>query len=53
MKKTFEKYKKVSWKINKILGSPEQISEKCVVNIWLIFLQSEKFPVIRILAYYN
>ncbi len=31
--KIFEKYKKISWKFNEILGSPEQISEKFVRNI--------------------
>ncbi len=40
-------------KINKILGSLEQISEKFVGNIWLVFLQFEKFSVIRVLTYYN
>ncbi len=53
MKKSFEKYKKILWKINEILGSLEQISEKFVGNIWLICLQFEKFSVIRVLTYYN
>ncbi len=53
MRKIFEKYKKISWKINKILGSLEQASEKFVGNSWLIFLQIEKFSVIRVLIYYN
>ncbi len=35
------------------MGSLEQISEKLVGNVWLIFLQSEKFSVIRVLTYYN
>ncbi len=48
-----EKYKIISWKINKILDSLEQIFEKFVGNIWLIFLQFEKFSVIQVLAYYN
>ncbi len=46
MRKIFEKYKK-------ILGSLEQISEKFVGNIRLIFLQFEKFSVIRVLTYYD
>ncbi len=33
--------------------SLEQILEKFVGNIWLIFLQFEKFSVIRVLTYYN
>ncbi len=45
--------RKFLWKNNKILGSLEQISEKFVGNIWLIFLKFEKFSVIQILAYYN
>ncbi len=45
MRKIFKKYKKISWKINKILGSLEQISEKFIGNIWLIFLEFEKFSV--------
>ncbi len=53
MRKIFKKYKKISWKINKILCSFEQISEKFVANIWLIFLQFEKFSVIEVLTYYN
>ncbi len=53
MRKIFEKYKKILWKINKILGSLEQISVKFVGNIWLIFSQFEKFTVIRVLTYYN
>ncbi len=53
MRKIFEKYKKISWKIKKMFCSFEQISEKFVGNIWLIFLQFEKFLVIRVLAYYN
>ncbi len=52
MKQIFEKYKKILWEINKMLGSLEQKSEKFVGNI-LIFLQFEKFSVIRLLAYYN
>ncbi len=51
MRKIFQKYKKISWKINKILGSLEQISEKFVGNIWLIFLQFQKFSVIRVLTH--
>ncbi len=47
MRKIFEKYKKILWKINKILGSLEEISEKFVGNIWLIFLQFENFSVIK------
>ncbi len=46
MRKIFEKYKTISWEINKILGSLKQISEKFFENIWLIFLQFEKFLVI-------
>ncbi len=53
MRKIFEKYKKISWKINNILGSLEQIPKKFVGNIWFIFLHFEKFLVIRVLAYYN
>ncbi len=54
MRKIFEKYKKILWKINnKILVSLEQISEKFVGNIWLIFLQFEKFSVVQVLKYYN
>ncbi len=53
MKTMFEKYKKISWKINKILRFFEQISEKFVGNIWLICLQLEKFSVVQVLAYYN
>ncbi len=53
MRKIFEKYKKISWKINKIVGFLEQISEKFVGNIWLIFLQLEKFSEIQVLTYYN
>ncbi len=53
MKKIFEKYKKTLWKFNKILGSLEQISEKFVENIWLIFLLFEKFSVTGVLTYYN
>ncbi len=53
MRTIFEKYKKISWNSNKILGSLEQLSEKFVGNIWLIFLQFEKFSVIRVLTYYN
>ncbi len=53
MRKIFEKYKKISWKINKILGSLEQISKQFVGNIWLIFLQFEKFSVTQVLPYYN
>ncbi len=52
MKKILEKYKKISWKIN-ILGSLEQIYEKFVGNIWLIFSQFKKFSVIPVLTYYN
>ncbi len=52
MRKIFEKYKKILWKINKISGSLGQISEKFVGNIWLIFLQFEKFSVIHVLTYY-
>ncbi len=43
MRKIFEKYKKISRKTNKILGSLKQISEKFVGNIWLIFLQLRNF----------
>ncbi len=53
MRKISEKYRKILWKINKILVFPEQIYEKFVGNIWLIFLQLEKFSIIRILTYYN
>ncbi len=53
MRKIFEKYKKILWKINKTLGSFHQLSEKFVGNIWLIFFQFEKFSVIQVLAYYN
>ncbi len=53
MRKIFKKYKKILWKINKILGSLEQISEKVFGNIWLIFLQFEKFLVSWVLTYYN
>ncbi len=53
MRTIFEKYEKIWWKINKILNSLEQISEKFVVNVWLIFLQFEKFSVIHVLTYYN
>ncbi len=53
MRKIFEKYKKSLWKINKILSSLEEISEKFVGSIWLIFLQFEKFSVIKVLTYYN
>ncbi len=53
MREIFEKYKNIWWKINKILGSLEQISEKFVGNILLIFLQFEKFSVVQVLAYYN
>ncbi len=51
--KIFEKYKKISWKINKIVGSLGPISEKFIENIWLIFLQFEKFSVIQVLSYNN
>ncbi len=53
MRKIFEKDKKILWKINKIFGSLEQISEKFVGNIWLIFLQFENFSVIQVIARYN
>ncbi len=53
MRKIFEKYKEISWKINKILDSLKQISEKFDGNIWLIFLQFEKFSVIQVLIYHN
>ncbi len=53
MRKIFEKFKKFSRNINKILGSLEQISEKFVGNIWLIFLQFEKFSSIQVFTYYN
>ncbi len=39
--------------MSKILGSLELNSEKFVGNIWLIFLQFEKFSVIKVLIYYN
>ncbi len=38
MRKIFNKYKKISWKINKIFGSLEQISEKFVGYNWLILI---------------
>ncbi len=47
---SFEKYKKISWKIKKIFGNFEQIFEKFV---GLIFLQFEKFSVIQVLTYYD
>ncbi len=53
MRKVFEKYKKISWRINKILGSLVRVSEKFVGNIWLTFLQFEKFSVIQGPTYYN
>ncbi len=53
MRKILEKYKKISWKIKKILRSLEQISQKFVRNILIIFLQFEKFAVIQVLTYYN
>ncbi len=53
MRKIFETYKKISWQINNILVFLEQISEKFVGNIWLIFLKFEKFSVVGILTYYN
>ncbi len=53
MRKIFEKYTKISWKINKILGSLEQISEQFAGNIWLIFLNFEKFSVVPVITYYN
>ncbi len=53
MRKIFKKYKKILWKINKILGSLKQISEIFVGNIWLIFLQFQKLSVIQVLTYYN
>ncbi len=53
MRKICEKYKKISWKINKILGSLEHLFEKFIGNIWLIFLQFEEFSVIQVLRYYN
>ncbi len=43
---------KILSKMNKILGSLEQIWEKFVRNIWLIFL-FEKFSVIQLPIYYN
>ncbi len=48
MRRIFETYKKILWKTNKILDSLYQISEKFVGNFWLIFLQFEKFSVIRV-----
>ncbi len=53
MKKIFEKFKKILVKYNKILGFLVRISENFVGNIWLIFLQFEKFLVIWVLTYYN
>ncbi len=53
MRKIFEKYKNILLKIKKILGFFEQISEKFVGNIWLIFLKFEKFSVIQVLTYCN
>ncbi len=53
MRKIFEKYQKILWKINTIFGSLEQIFEKFVGNIWLIFLQFKIFSVIRVLTYHN
>ncbi len=35
------------------MGSLEQISEKFLGNIWLIFLQFEKFSVVQVLRHYN
>ncbi len=51
MWKIFEKYKKILWKINKISGSLEQISEKFIGNIWLIFLQFEELKSFKYLHY--